>query len=151
MLAGNDIVATPELDNAVIKGYAQIPNRTIKHEKHFLIFETKDGYHPSKIFSMPENGGSISYACWLNQPINWKTVAAICHTHPYYGHRETDKINRFFSNGDPTGLKLKQVPVYMRTPKADSIKVMELRNNFVTSRVVTGTHQGKVRKWKRHR
>jgi hypothetical protein len=149
-----NITADIELDKAVINAFSLIPGKTHKAEKHFIILKQtvngKTQFTPSQIFKMPENGGVVKYECWLNQWIDWNNVAATCHTHPYYrGEGRVNNINKRFSNGDPTGLYVKGVPVYMRTPNAKEIKVLELVDNYVTVRRVDGVNIGWRQKWER--
>lgn len=150
---GVDIEADESLDLSVIQAFEAIPDPTLKVEKHFLMMRSGNEdalkYSASEIFEMPENGGSVAYECWLNRWINWLDVAATCHTHPLYRERRVDNENKHFSNGDPTGLIIKGVPVYMRTPKTKQIKVLELKDGFVTTRVVYGSSAGDLKKWKK--
>lgn len=152
---GPDIQSNVNLDKAIIEAFSSIPDPTIQYEIHFIILkETRKDkiiYKSSKKFNMPENGGFVAYECWLNEWIDWDNVVATCHTHPLYNHQATDRENKHFSNGDPTGLIVKAVPVFMRTPKTRQIKALEIREGFVTTRIVYGPSTGTIQKWKKRR
>ena len=150
---GADIVANTALDHAVIKAFSNIPTpskkQTFDFEYQFLMFNKKGFYSPSRPFLFPGNGGRISYDCIVGEKVDWSTVAAAAHSHPFYkGNRAVNRVNREFSDGDPSVVLIKQVPLYLRTPKADKIKVLEVRNNWLTTREVSFEKTHKARKWK---
>lgn len=148
---GADIISSPSLDRAVIKAYQNVPlpsGRELKVEYHFLMFEDGGLLRPSKYFEMPENGGAVNYSCQLGMMVDWSKVVASAHTHPLYKDNSVNRINKYFSGGDPSILIIKGIPLFLRTPKGKYIKVLEIRDGWVTSRNITPGKESKPRKWK---
>lgn len=148
---GPDIVSSPQLDLAVINTYQGIPlpeGRELKVEYHFLMFKEGALYKPSKYFEMPENGGAVNYSCQLGLVVDWSRVVAAAHTHPLYKGGSVNRRNKYFSSGDPSILLIKGIPLYLRTPKGKYIKVMEVRNGWVTTRNITPGKESNPEKWK---
>lgn len=110
----------------------------------------KNGFNlPSRPFLVPGNGGGISFDCFLGQRVDWNKVIAVAHTHPYYrGNRGLNFANKYFSGGDPSIVMIKQVPLFLRTPKGKQLKVLEIRNNWLTTREISLTKTHKAKKWK---
>ena len=148
---GPDVVSNSLLDQAVINAYQKVPlpsGRELKVEYHFLIFKEGLLYKPSKYFDMPENGGAVNYSCQLGVSVDWTTVVAAAHTHPLYKEGAVNRANKFFSSGDPAILIIKEIPLFLRTPKGKYIKVLEIRNGWVTTRNITPGKESKPDKWK---
>lgn len=148
---GPDIVSNYKLDMAVIRAFERIPKPTgkvAKVEHHFLIYEDNGGYRASNHFETPENGGSVNYSCFLGEWVKWSTVAAAAHTHPLYNDPRLDKLNEYFSQGDPSILIVKGIPLFLRTPKGDQIKVLEIRNGWLTTRTIGVGKNSPPTKWK---
>lgn len=146
---GPDIVASPQLDQVALKTYSHIPvpaGASYEYEDNFLIFDRGGVLVSSRVFQMPENGGRLNYSCHLGHAVDWNTVVAAAHTHPLYKEKAVNRANRNFSAGDPTILLLRQIPLYLRTPEGKEIKVMEIRNNWVTTRRISEPGS-KAKKW----
>jgi len=93
-------------------------------------------------------GGRISFDCFIGQKIDWNTVVAVGHTHPFYeGDRGTNLANKEFSGGDPTVVLAKQVPLFLRTPNSEKVKVLEVRDNWLKTRKVSLVKTHKSFKW----
>ncbi len=149
---GPDIVADVRVDQIGVSTFGRVPlpvGRELDLEYHFLIMDGDSGVYASKVFQMPGNGGHINYSCQIGSRINWSRVAAAAHTHPLYKNESTvNRLNKYFSAGDPSVLLMRQIPLYLRTPKGKYIKVLEIRNGYVTTRVLDGSGKGKIKKWK---
>jgi len=57
-------------------------------------------------------------------------------------------LNKYFSAGDPTILIKKGVPLFLRTPKGKQIKVLEIRDGWITTRKLSKTKIYNATKWK---
>lgn len=148
---GPDVVSNFQLDRAVINAYQSVPlpsGQESKVEHHFLVFEEGGIFKPSKHFEMPENGGAVNYACQLGMLVDWSKVVAAAHTHPLYKNSSVNRLNEHFSQGDPSILIIKGIPLFLRTPKGKHIKVLEIRNGWVTTRNITPSKESKPEKWK---
>lgn len=148
---GPDIVSNQKMDRAVINAYLRVPlpdSRELKVEYHFLLFSEGGLYKPSKHFEMPENGGAVNYSCQLGTVVDWSKVVAAAHTHPLYKEGWVNRQNRYFSSGDSSILIIKGIPLYLRTPKGKYIKVLEIRNGWVTTRNITSGKESEPKKWK---
>ncbi len=147
---GKDVIATQALDQAVINKFSEIPkpkNKVNDFEHMFLVYNKSSFYKPSRHFTVPGNGGGIRFDCYLNSKIDWSKVAALAHTHPFYKNAYTDRVNKYFSHGDPFSLLALEIPLYLRTPKGREIKVLEIRDNWVTTRKVSLTKTYKSKHW----
>ncbi len=134
---GPDVIASPLLDLAVVKAFQSVPKpsgRVEDNEYHFLMLGNSPGYKMSSYFKVPGNGGSIHYGCQLGYQLDWNDVVAAAHTHPLYKDRTVNRKNKYFSAGDPSVILVHQIPLYLRTPKAKQIKVLEIRGNWITTR-----------------
>lgn len=134
---GENIIASPALDHAVIAKFAGIapPKKTpYPFEDNFLIYNRGGVLEPSAVFQMPENGGKLNFSCHLGHLVDWSTVVAAAHTHPLYWNKNVNRLNKKFSAGDPSVLLARQIPLYLRTPKGKEIKVLEIRDGWVTTR-----------------
>lgn len=148
---GPDIVSSSSLDQAIINAYEKVPlpsGRELKIEYHFLMFKEGQLFKPSKYFEMPENGGAVNYSCQLGASVDWPKVVAAAHTHPLYKDGVVNRANKYFSSGDPAILIIKEIPLFLRTPKGKYIKVLEIRNGWVTTRNITTSRESKPMKWK---
>ena len=153
---GADLVSNTSLDQAVIKAYEQVPlpeKRELNGEYNFLIYLKNGVYSPSRHFFVPGNGGKINYSCYLGHRVDWSTVAAAAHTHPLYkpntdSNRFNNRLNKHFSAGDPTILIKKGVPLFLRTPKGKQIKVLEIRDGWITTRKLSKAKIYNATKWK---
>lgn len=148
---GKDVVSNFKLDMAVLAAYEKVPlptGRVSAVEHHFLMYEEGGLYKPSKVFEMPENGGSINYNCQLGITVDWSKVVAAAHTHPLYKDNNVNRINEHFSQGDPSMLIIRGIPLFLRTPKQKDIKVLEIRDGWVTTRTITSGKESLPKKWK---
>lgn len=146
---GSNVVASPELDNAVIAKFSSIAKpagKTYPFEDNFLMFNRSGILMPSTVFKMPENGGRLNYSCHLGYGVDWSTVVAAAHTHPLYKDNNLNRLNKYFSSGDPSLLLARQLPLYLRTPKGKEIKVLEIREGWITTRRVDKVGS-KPKKW----
>lgn len=146
---GPDIVSNFELDMTALKAYQNVPTPTSnvsKVEHHFLIYKEHGTYRVSKHFETPENGGAINYSCFLGERVDWTSVVAAAHTHPLYNDRRLNKLNEHFSQGDPSILIIKGVPLFLRTHNGDQIKVLEIRDGWITTRTIG--NGSKATRWK---
>ena len=55
------------------------------------------------------------------------------HTHPLYKDATVNRVNKYFSVGAAYVLFPKGIPTYLRTPKSREIKVLEIREKWVTT------------------
>lgn len=148
---GADVVSSPKLDRAVIQAFERVPlptGRELKVEYHFMMFDQGGIFQASKIFEMPDNGGAVNYTCQLGRVIDWSAVSAAAHTHPLYKDGSLNRRNKYFSAGDPSFLIIKERPLFLRTPKGKYLKVLEIRNGWVTTRNLTPGKESKPEKWK---
>ena len=148
---GPDVVSNFDLDIAMVKAYQKVPipsGKELKLEYHFLMFEENGAYRASRFFETPENGGAINYSCLIDSPVDWEKVVAAAHTHPLYKDRNVNRLNQYFSQGDPAILIIKNIPLFLRTPKGEEIKVLEIRNGWVTTRTITTGKGSKPVKWR---
>ncbi len=146
---GTDVISSPALDHVVVAKFASItpPKKTpYPFEDNFLVFDRAGALVPSAVFQMPENGGKLNFSCQLGYMVDWSTVVAVAHTHPLYWNKNVNKLNKKFSAGDPSVLLARQIPLYLRTPKGKEIKVLEIRNGWVTTRRVDKPGS-KAKKW----
>lgn len=149
---GADVISSSGLDEAMVRAFQGVPlpaGRELAVEYHFLMHVSQGMYTPSKFFEMPDNGGAVNYSCQLGHKIDWSSVVAAGHTHPLYKDKPTvNRLNKYFSAGDPSILIIKQIPLYLRTPDGKQIKVMEIRSGWVTTREVTPGKVSKPEIWK---
>ncbi len=148
---GPDIISNFAIDQIAKARYVTIPlpekKQTMDIEYHFLIFRDGGKYHASRVFTIPANGGYLNYSCQLGSKIDWTKVVAAGHTHPFYKGKPTvNRLNRYFSGGDPTVLLQKRIPLYLRAPQGKDIKVLEIRGGRMTSRELGG--KAKIINWK---
>ena len=130
------------------KGVPLPEGRTLKKEYHFLMLNKDGSPLPSKYFEMPENGGAINYSCQLDMTIDWSAVIGAAHTHPLYRENRLNRLNKYFSAGDPSIVIIKKIPLFLRTPKGKHIKVMEIRDGWVTTREISSAKESKAKRWK---
>lgn len=149
---GPDVLSSAALDEAMVRTYQGVPlptGRELKVEYHFLMYANQGIFTPSKFFTMPENGGAVNYSCQLGHLVDWSIVVAAGHTHPLSKDKPTvNRLNKYFSAGDPSTLIIKQIPLFLRTPEGKQIKVMEIRGGWVTTRDVVSGKTSTPEIWK---
>lgn len=149
---GPDVVSNSNLDEAMLRAFQSVPlpkGRELAIEYHFLMHNNQGIFAPSKFFEMPDNGGVVNYSCHLGHIVDWSSVVAAGHTHPLYKDKPTvNRLNKYFSSGDPSILIVKQIPLYLRTPDGKHVKVMEIRDGWVTTREVAPGKTQKPEIWK---
>lgn len=148
---GPDIVSNATLDHAVIQKFQSVPITKAKNfdaEYNFLIFKENGILKPSRHFLVQGNGGGVHYKCFLGYQFDWNTVVAAAHTHPIYKDKPSlNRQNKYFSAGDPTILLRKNIPLYLRTHGGKEIKVLEIRDNWLTTRKLSLKKIRKAYRW----